>query len=931
MALPLPAENQPYVTVSALESGRIFHDNAMFIDNPPPGSSSYEWVPSLSFLLQHSLSKNKFLFDMGIWKDFKQSPPALLATIPPTFKVEIPQDVIESLAKGCLSPLDIDTVCLSHVHFDHTGYSAPFTNSQFVLGGQTMELFDTVGFWPSIPDSPFRDDLVPLKRTRFLEEDARWESVGPFPRAHDFYGDGSLYIIDAPGHILGHINILARTSADGGWIYLAGDTAHHWNLVTGESRIACNHSTGKAFFHHDKEMAEETIKRVQKVRENPRVRILLAHDTPWYAENKGGDAVGPLKRFEIDLFPFHHIDNMAKHGIDSLPDRLLSTILLQCLPIYTSPRGCAGPTWKNLRRQERDCLRLVSRRWNFLVTSTPQFWSLIDVELYHKYGSLRLKPSCFGIIALWLYRSANLPLDIILFIEDEGCNHLAMYQAMAEVLDLLWTSVHRWRTLKLNLSETSGLFWSVRSLAKARLLEAVHFSNSIPGCLIEPTIRGFGDLSALRAFSIDGLQVTASRAMIAHMPLHQLTRLDVLLHERSLADGLHVFRECVAVTWIRIDSLGDPGSVDVRKLGGLVKLPQLRVLELAGMRCHATRQLSGRSLYSDGFISHPGHSLRVFRASELLLNQLESFFDNPHLVQIPVVEVKLLSADANSPDQAREVLEECGVGKKMNGRHLAIRVTLIMSLPPPSADQPFCKVSALESGHLHCIDSLFIDNPSSPDDLKRFPTLSFLLQHSSSTKKLVFDLGLRKDWHNAPPALLSSIPPTFKLEVDQDVVESLAKGGVGALFPKSRFVVGGETRRIIDLVKVKEGGLWPPNEESVYSADSIPLDRTTFLGDDIPWESIGPFPKAYDFYGDGSVYIVDAPGHLSGHVNLLARTSNDGAWIYLAGDTAHHWNLIKGISAVACRHDGQAISHEDREVAEESIRRVGGGGEGGEG
>jgi hypothetical protein len=258
-----------------------------------------------------------------------------------------------------------------------------------------------------------------------------------------------------------------------------------------------------------------------------------------------------------------------------------------------------------------------------------------------------------------------------------------MYQAMAEVLDLLWTSVHRWRTLKLNLSEASGHFWSVRPLAKARNLEAIHFSNSIPDFLIEQTIRNFGKLKALRTFSIDGLQVTSSRAMIAYMPLHKLTRLDVLLHGASLVDGLNVLRECVSATWIRVDSLGDPDS-DTLKDVKAVELPRLKVLELAGMRCHATELLflhcpnlevlsisSGptstfRTIISE-FISDRQHSLRVLRVSELLFEQLGPFFDNPDLIQIPVVEVGMLNVGGRSLEQARFALENCGIAKKVGG------------------------------------------------------------------------------------------------------------------------------------------------------------------------------------------------------------------------------------------------------------------------
>lgn len=39
-----------------------------------------------------------------------------------------------------------------------------------------------------------------------------------------------------------------------------------------------------------------------------------------------------------------------------------------------------------------------------------------------------------------------------------------------------------------------------------------------------------------------------------------------------------------------------------------------------------------------------------------------------------------------------------------------------------------------------------------------------------------------------------------------------------------------------------------------------------------------PFEKAVDFFGDGSLLILDAPGHMPGHQMALARTGED-EWI----------------------------------------------------
>lgn len=47
--------------------------------------------------------------------------------------------------------------------------------------------------------------------------------------------------------------------------------------------------------HTDKVVAEETIKRIKEVYKIPRVKVVLAHDVPWYEENKGGPVFWPGK------------------------------------------------------------------------------------------------------------------------------------------------------------------------------------------------------------------------------------------------------------------------------------------------------------------------------------------------------------------------------------------------------------------------------------------------------------------------------------------------------------------------------------------------------------------------------------------------------------------------------------------------------------
>lgn len=291
MSLPSPSGNQAYCDVSALEAGHLDLLDEMFITGAIPGNVTT--VPSLAFFIRHATDGKTFLFDLGIRKDWNNYPPVIVQWIHKIFPTRVDQDVVESLAKGGISPDDIDYVCLSHCHWDHTGDTSLFKKSTFLVGGACQALIKP-GF-PVDPDGRFAVDLLPEGRTIFYEP-SEWKPIGPFPRAFDFFEDGSLYIVDSPGHLPGHVNLLVRTSPDGGWIYLAGDSAHHRNLVTLESGIAVGHPGHLgSCAHHDKEAAEAHILRINELTKIPRTRVLLAHDQLFYSENQHGPAFWPGK------------------------------------------------------------------------------------------------------------------------------------------------------------------------------------------------------------------------------------------------------------------------------------------------------------------------------------------------------------------------------------------------------------------------------------------------------------------------------------------------------------------------------------------------------------------------------------------------------------------------------------------------------------
>ncbi|KAH7105839.1 Metallo-hydrolase/oxidoreductase [Auriculariales sp. MPI-PUGE-AT-0066] len=273
--LPTTHELSSFCNVSALEAGKIGLPEKYYIDDFD--ESAVHRCPSLAFHLQHSGTGKRILFDLGIPKDEDLIPPAAWKLVKEGgLTIEVAQDVSRSLQIGGLDPIDIDLIVLSHLHFDHWGDARPFTRATFLLGAGSVHRLQS-GYPPN-PESFCRRDCVPTDRTTFLDPlSAEWQPVGPFPRALDFFQDGSFWIVDAPGHLGGHLNALVRT--DSGWLFLAGDTVHDERLLNGERHICVYEDGGSA--HVDLEAAREHLARVQTLQRDYGVPVIFSHPQGW--------------------------------------------------------------------------------------------------------------------------------------------------------------------------------------------------------------------------------------------------------------------------------------------------------------------------------------------------------------------------------------------------------------------------------------------------------------------------------------------------------------------------------------------------------------------------------------------------------------------------------------------------------------------------
>jgi glyoxylase-like metal-dependent hydrolase (beta-lactamase superfamily II) len=90
------------------------------------------------------------------------------------------------------------------------------------------------------------------------------------------------------------------------------------------------------------------------------------------------------------------------------------------------------------------------------------------------------------------------------------------------------------------------------------------------------------------------------------------------------------------------------------------------------------------------------------------------------------------------------------------------------------------------------------------------------------------------------------------------------------------------------------------------------------------WIGLGAFDRAFDVWGDGFAYLIDAPGHSPGHQMMLIRVKTNAAgdddFVLLAGDCYHHPALLKDPKRTARPPYSKGGMHADPEEAVITIK-----------
>jgi glyoxylase-like metal-dependent hydrolase (beta-lactamase superfamily II) len=164
--------------------------------------------------------------------------------------------LVDLLAKLELKPDDIKYVGISHYHGDHTGQVSSFPKATLLIGQREWDAISSPKPAEGVNFKPFET---------WLKGEGK---VEPLPADKDVFGDGSVIILNTPGHTPGHRSLLVKLPQMGN-VLITGDAAHfHENYET----------DGVPAFNYDRAQTVASLERLKKVAANLKATVIIQHD-----------------------------------------------------------------------------------------------------------------------------------------------------------------------------------------------------------------------------------------------------------------------------------------------------------------------------------------------------------------------------------------------------------------------------------------------------------------------------------------------------------------------------------------------------------------------------------------------------------------------------------------------------------------------------
>lgn len=167
-------------------------------------------------------------------------------------RLSLRERVRDQLVRIGVQPGQVTFVGISHYHDDHIGQAADFPGATLLIGGAD---------WEAIRGRP----TSAAQFQPWIEGGSRAQ---PLRGDHDVFGDGSVVMLNMPGHTPGHRSLLVRLPRAGP-VLLTGDLYHFTeNMRNG----------GVPSFNTNRADTLASMARFQEIARNLRARIIIQHE-----------------------------------------------------------------------------------------------------------------------------------------------------------------------------------------------------------------------------------------------------------------------------------------------------------------------------------------------------------------------------------------------------------------------------------------------------------------------------------------------------------------------------------------------------------------------------------------------------------------------------------------------------------------------------
>ena len=199
------------------------------------------------YLIQHN--DTYMLWDTGLPEALLGAP--LKGSGP--MEATVSRTIKDQLAELKVSPEMISIVGISHYHFDHTGQAAAFPQAKLLLGKGDVDALR----------KPGNENAKPLEH--WLSGGGALEEV---TGDKDVFGDGSVVMLDLPGHTPGHHGLLVKLGKTGNVLF-SGDVTHFRENYE---------SDGVPAFNEDRTKSLASLDRFKKISKNLKAVTIIQHE-----------------------------------------------------------------------------------------------------------------------------------------------------------------------------------------------------------------------------------------------------------------------------------------------------------------------------------------------------------------------------------------------------------------------------------------------------------------------------------------------------------------------------------------------------------------------------------------------------------------------------------------------------------------------------